>query len=272
MVIESLRVEVLLLALVVLAAAAGFVGWVLHRSGEQARSRAHAATCQEFVNAAGRARDRARDESGQSSARLESLKQEHGRCAERIEQLSSALHRLREQVAEAEPLLGEHGERGRQLERLTAELAAERAARSALAERASALGAAEAERNAIRNAHAVCADTMQRLRDRIEELEERLAAREAIPPDGAPTWLLAAARGSKDDLKVVRGIGQALEREMNRLGIFHYDQVALLDAQSAQWLEPRLRVMPGTIERHRWAEQARLLAARERRASTRKHA
>jgi predicted flap endonuclease-1-like 5' DNA nuclease len=46
----------------------------------------------------------------------------------------------------------------------------------------------------------------------------------------------------------------------------------LLTHESAQWLEPRLRTMPGTIERHRWVEQARLLAARERRASTRKHA
>jgi predicted flap endonuclease-1-like 5' DNA nuclease len=272
MVIESLRVEVLLLVLVALAAASGLVGWLIHRTGEHARSQAHAASCQEFVNAAGRARDRARDDSVQVAARLESVKQEHGRCEERMQQLTTALHRLREQSAGVEPLRDELGEKTRRLERLETELAAERTERGALAARAQALSQADEERDAIRNAHAVCADTTQRLRDRIAELEARLESREAMPPDGAPAWLLSAPRGQKDDLKVVRGIGPALERELHRVGVFHYDQLARLTPETAAWLEPRLRALPGTIERHRWAEQARLLAARERRATSRKHA
>ena len=73
---------------------------------------------------------------------------------------------------------------------------------------------------------------------------------------------LSEARGGKaDDLKKIKGVGPKLEATLNRLGIFHYHQIADWTEADAASVENRLS-FKGRIARDGWIEQARSLAAR----------
>ncbi len=68
------------------------------------------------------------------------------------------------------------------------------------------------------------------------------------PPDGA------------DDLKKISGVGPQLEKLLNSLGIYKYDQVAAWSADDVAWVDARL-TFKGRIERDDWMSQAKMLAA-----------
>ncbi|HET6518931.1 MAG TPA: hypothetical protein VFG47_03815 [Geminicoccaceae bacterium] len=103
------------------------------------------------------------------------------------------------------------------------------------------------------------------LEERAARLEQELARLAAAsgpvdttaprPPAGLP-----APDGLPDDLKLISGIGPRIEQTLNRLGIFHFRQVAALTPGNAAWINQHLRFR-GRIERERWIEQARVLAA-----------
>lgn len=65
---------------------------------------------------------------------------------------------------------------------------------------------------------------------------------EATDSAAAPNpHLLDAPRGGvADDLKRVKGIGAKLEAGLNALGIYHFDQIARLDAEGINWLDTHL--------------------------------
>ncbi|MEM7238646.1 MAG: hypothetical protein AAF501_12610, partial [Pseudomonadota bacterium] len=50
-------------------------------------------------------------------------------------------------------------------------------------------------------------------------------ARETPPPAAAPAQL-DAPRGNADNLRKIKGIGPKLEKSLNSLGIYHFDQIA----------------------------------------------
>jgi len=62
--------------------------------------------------------------------------------------------------------------------------------------------------------------------------------------DAAPTpnpALLDAPRGGQgDDLQAVRGIGAKLADSLNEIGIYHFDQLAALDAEAIDWLDDHI--------------------------------
>lgn len=66
------------------------------------------------------------------------------------------------------------------------------------------------------------------------------------------------SRPAVNNLKRIRGIGRAVEKRLNRMGITTIKQLAALTAEEARSIEQRLS-FPGRIERERWIEQARTL-------------
>ena len=70
---------------------------------------------------------------------------------------------------------------------------------------------------------------------------------------------LAAAQGAPDDLKVIKGIGPQNEERLNRLGIWHFAQVAAWSPENVEWVGTYL-AFPGRIEREDWVGQAAALA------------
>ncbi len=83
---------------------------------------------------------------------------------------------------------------------------------------------------------------------------------ETLPADGKPGTFqgIEAPRGEADDLKRITGIALKLEQRLNDAGVFHFWQIADLDAESMQLLDKQLRLR-GQIEKEDWIGQAKKL-------------
>jgi len=92
-------------------------------------------------------------------------------------------------------------------------------------------------------------------------LETAVAAESAEPEAPAEAFeLLAAPRGAPDDLAKLTGVGPQIVKKLNDGGVFHYWQIAALNAAEAEKLDHDLK-LGGRIARDNWIEQARGLAA-----------
>ncbi|MCB1385756.1 MAG: hypothetical protein KDJ80_07425 [Nitratireductor sp.] len=73
-----------------------------------------------------------------------------------------------------------------------------------------------------------------------------------------PPVLTAPRGGTGDGLTEIGGIGPALERKLNALGIHHFDQIAAWTPAHAAWIGNELG-FPGRPERESWIEEAKAL-------------
>lgn len=79
--------------------------------------------------------------------------------------------------------------------------------------------------------------------------------------EGAKPATLAQARGGQpDDLKQIKGIGPKLEQLCNKLGFYHFDQIANWTAQEVAWVDANLEGFKGRVSRDEWVAQAKVLA------------
>ena len=85
------------------------------------------------------------------------------------------------------------------------------------------------------------------------------AAAKADKPKTDDRGRLEQADGKADDLKKISGVGPAMEKKLNAAGIFHFWQVAELNATQAQELDDEAG-LGGRIERDEWVKQADQLA------------
>jgi predicted flap endonuclease-1-like 5' DNA nuclease len=75
-----------------------------------------------------------------------------------------------------------------------------------------------------------------------------------------PYGLAAPLGGQPDDLKRIRGIGPQNEGRLHGLGIWHFTQIRAWSGENVKWVGSYL-AFPGRIDREKWVEQARELAA-----------
>lgn len=90
---------------------------------------------------------------------------------------------------------------------------------------------------------------------RIAELE-RTAPAVGIGTSGA---IAAAARGGRDDLALIRGVGRSGETRLNEAGLHSYRDIEKMSASDEAAVEGRLGMEPGAIAREQWRDQASLL-------------
>jgi predicted flap endonuclease-1-like 5' DNA nuclease len=89
----------------------------------------------------------------------------------------------------------------------------------------------------------------------------------APAPDGPgavgarPEGLAQARDGQPDDLKQIKGIGPKLERLLQSMGYFHYDQIAAWGPEEVAWVDENLEGFKGRVSRDDWVNQAKALAA-----------
>lgn len=69
---------------------------------------------------------------------------------------------------------------------------------------------------------------------------------------------IEAPRGEADDLKRINGITLKIEQKLNDAGVFHYWQIADLDADNTAALDNQLK-LDGQIEQENWIAQAKKL-------------
>ena len=91
----------------------------------------------------------------------------------------------------------------------------------------------------------------------------KLAATPALAPMTAvkPMALTTARDGKGDDLKMIWGVGPKLAALCNRLGFFHFDQIAAWTDAELAWVDDNLEGFKGRATREKWVAQAKILAA-----------
>lgn len=83
------------------------------------------------------------------------------------------------------------------------------------------------------------------------------------PVDPARPTALAEPRGSKDDLKQIKGVGPKLENLLNDLGYYHFDQIAAWGPEELERVDEALGGFAGRATRDDWIGQATALALGE---------
>ncbi|MFT5346326.1 MAG: NADH-quinone oxidoreductase subunit E [Dinoroseobacter sp.] len=87
-----------------------------------------------------------------------------------------------------------------------------------------------------------------------------VAAPVADVAQSRPEALDKARDGGADDLKMIKGVGPAMEALLNRLGFYHFDQISGWNAEEVAWVDDNLEGFKGRVSRDAWVAQAKLLA------------
>ncbi|MGB1226950.1 MAG: hypothetical protein ACPG9K_03585 [Poseidonibacter sp.] len=76
--------------------------------------------------------------------------------------------------------------------------------------------------------------------------------------DNKPLILSSPRPSGKDNLIKIKGIDSKVENDLNKLGIFHFNQIASWSSKNCDWIEEFL-LLPGCAKKHQWVEQAKIL-------------
>ncbi|WP_299042561.1 NADH-quinone oxidoreductase subunit E [uncultured Tateyamaria sp.] len=85
-------------------------------------------------------------------------------------------------------------------------------------------------------------------------------ADKAVPAGTKPELLTAPRDGGADDLKLIKGVGPGLEKELNAAGVYHFDQLASWTPEEVAWADQHLVRFKGRVSRDNWVTQAQALA------------
>jgi len=78
--------------------------------------------------------------------------------------------------------------------------------------------------------------------------------------DGKPELLKKPKGGKGDDLKLIWGVGPKLEKMLNGMGVWHFDQIAAWTAKELAWVDAKLEGFKGRARRDDWVAQCKKLA------------
>lgn len=78
-----------------------------------------------------------------------------------------------------------------------------------------------------------------------------------------PRTMKAPRKAGADDLKLIKGVGPKLEKLLNTLGFYHFDQIAKWSAEELSWVDENLEGFKGRASRDEWVSQAGTLAKGE---------
>lgn len=76
--------------------------------------------------------------------------------------------------------------------------------------------------------------------------------------DNKPLILSSPRPSGKDKLIKIKGIDLKVEKDLNKLGIFHFNQIASWSNKNCDWIEEFL-LLPGSAKKNQWVEQAKIL-------------
>ncbi len=76
-----------------------------------------------------------------------------------------------------------------------------------------------------------------------------------------PVRMTAPRNGKGDDLKEIEGIGPAMEKLVNELGFWHFDQIAGWSEADVAWVDANMKGFKGRITRDKWVAQAKLIVS-----------
>lgn len=90
---------------------------------------------------------------------------------------------------------------------------------------------------------------------------EKAAAKPKAAKPAGPERLKAPRKGKADDLKEIEGIGPAMEKLVNSLGFYHFDQIAGWSEADVALVDAEMKNFKGRITRDKWVAQARIIVS-----------
>lgn len=114
-----------------------------------------------------------------------------------------------------------------------------------------------AELEVLHGIHERMLDDIEKLKARVREAELELKSTGQSRP---PAWLMVQPYGARDDLQRLQGVDPVLERSLNRLGIYHFHQIARFESSDVEWLIEHIDGVPEQTVRDSWVPEAGLLA------------
>ncbi len=90
-------------------------------------------------------------------------------------------------------------------------------------------------------------------------MEERTASARSAINSAIGSKIKAATVDEKNDLKKINGIGPFIEKKLNDIGIFTYEQISQFDADLISQITDAIQFFPGRINRDDWVGQAKKL-------------
>ncbi|KAB7616289.1 NADH:quinone oxidoreductase [Amylibacter sp. SFDW26] len=87
----------------------------------------------------------------------------------------------------------------------------------------------------------------------------KAAAKPAAAKKASPAKFYTKAPAKVDDLKLISGVGPKLEKTLNDIGVYKYEQVAVWKKADIKKVDDQLK-FKGRIERDNWMKQAKVLA------------
>jgi predicted flap endonuclease-1-like 5' DNA nuclease len=79
--------------------------------------------------------------------------------------------------------------------------------------------------------------------------------------EAGPLRLTGPRKGKADDLKEIEGIGPAMEKLVNGMGFYHFDQIAGWSDADVALVDAEMKTFKGRIVRDKWVAQAKLIVA-----------
>lgn len=100
--------------------------------------------------------------------------------------------------------------------------------------------------------------------DELERMKTASGLGPQVPGMGAfpekPELLAKPRDGKGDELGLIWGVADTLEKKLNDMGIWHFDQIAKWTAGNITWFEAQLEGFKGRVTRDKWIEQCQKLA------------
>lgn len=127
-----------------------------------------------------------------------------------------------------------------------------------------ALRQAETRGERLRTELEVLHGIHERMLDDIEGLKSQIRGAElgarTSGESRPPAWVMVQPFGPRDDLQRLEGVDPSVERTLNRLGIYHFHQIARFDASDVEWLLEHAEGVPERTIRDSWIGDAVRLA------------
>ncbi len=213
--------------------------------------------------------DEARTDMASQNERIEALHRQLTKANDKVDslqrarrQLTATLDARNEAMHQAQARLSEAPEPERPTSRESAE-DLRRELRLAVEERdeaQAALRQAEARRERLQAELEVLRGIHERMLDDIEGLKARIREAELeVKTTGEsrpPAWVMVRPYGPRDDLQRLEGVDPNIERLLNRLGIYHYHQIARFETSDVEWLVEHVEGVPAQMIRESWIVDA----------------
>lgn len=87
----------------------------------------------------------------------------------------------------------------------------------------------------------------------------KAAARTTSRVASKPQGIKGPRNGRADDLTEIKGIGPKLEKMLNGMGFYHFDQIANWGNSDLAWVDDNLEGFKGRASRDEWVKQAKKL-------------